>query len=232
MEDIRIAEDEEQKLLHIKFTMPWFLHMIFILGCLVMLVCAILMTQPPIIGEIVALYWILFVFFLVVYIAYLFGIKHQEFVVTDKMIRGNQFILFGYKRYGFRFDTISNVEAKNVFGVNNIRLTFTQGYTSLERNGKCYYDLKCVADYEYVIEKLNQILSKVKNDKDVSSKLALKQTEALNNIASSMKNVPENNSRNNEDVVESIKKLKELLDSGIITQQEFEEKKKKLLEKI
>lgn len=226
MEEKRINKEEEKELLRINFKLPIFYHILYCISSIMFLISAISFTG---LKEIEVYCWIFFAFCLISYIVLYFGVRNNTCTVTNKMIKGRQFIIFGYKSYSYRFDTISDIQASNILGLNSIRINFTQGY--LDNGKKEYRYINFVANYQTVLNQLNSILAKVKSDKDVSTLLSINQTEALNNIALSMKSGSTIDNKET-DFATSITRLKNMLDDGIISQEEFEELKKKILEKI
>lgn len=83
---------------------------------------------------------------------------------------------------------------------------------------------------------VSKILMSVKNDKDVKADIEVKkievqarQADAFMRIADNISNKQTNQPERKDDYISQLQRLKQLLDSGVITQQEFNEKKEQLL---
>lgn len=222
MEEARKNTEKEEILLNIEFQVPISVHILFILFILTSIILAFVLYSPY-------LFIICSLIIICLYISLCFGVIFNECVVTNKVIRGRKFILFGYKKFSYRLDSISDISSINVLGLNSIKITFNQGYLNVGKNKP--FIISYISQYNYVIEKLNKVLENVKNDKDVQVSLSLKQTEALNNIASSIDNQKKEISKN-VNALDSIRELKNMVDEGLITQEEYEKKKKDLLERF
>lgn len=222
MEEARKNTEKEEILLNIEFQVPISVHILFILFILTSIILAFVLHSPY-------LFIICSLILICLYISLCLGVIFNECVVTNKVIRGRKFVLFGYKKFSYRFDSISDISSINVLELNSIKITFNQGYLNVGKNKP--FIISYISQYNHVIEKLNQILENVKNDKDVQVSLSLKQTEALNNIASSIDNQKKEISKN-VNALDSIRELKNMVDEGLITQEEYEKKKKDLLERF
>lgn len=229
MEEIRKNTEREETLLNIKFQLPILMHIMFILFILTFVLFAIMLYSPYYYGDTI-MFAVIAVIMAGLYIASCLGVRSNECVVTNKVIKGRQFVIFGYKKFSYRLDSISDITSSNILGISSIKITFNQGYVNVNGKNKPFI-IAYVSQYSQVIEKLNRILESVRNDKDVQVSLSLKQTEALNNIASSIGNQKNENPQNIY-TLDSIKQLKNLLDEGLISQEEYEKKKKDLLERL
>ena len=75
----------------------------------------------------------------------------------------------------------------------------------------------------------------IKNDKDLQTDLQVNEIDVENKKAIAMEKIAEKynsdvtKKSSSEDYITQLRRLKELLDCGIISQEEFDEKKKKLL---
>lgn len=223
MEEARKNTEKEEILLNIEFQVPISVHILFILFILTSIILAFVLHSPY-------LFIICSLILICLYISLCLGVIFNECVVTNKVIRGRKFVLFGYKKFSYRLDSISDITSINVLGLNSVKITFNQGYLNVNGKNKPF-TISYISQYNHVIEKLNQILENVKNDKDVQVSLSLKQTEALNNIASSIDNQKKEISKN-VNALDSIRELKNMVDEGLITQEEYEKKKKDLLERF
>ena len=82
------------------------------------------------------------------------------------------------------------------------------------------------------------MLTTLKNDKDLMVDIEMSKIDAENKkaaaferIATNMSGASQHRNAGSQNYIEELKGLKELLDSGIISKEEFEEKKKNLLNK-
>lgn len=74
----------------------------------------------------------------------------------------------------------------------------------------------------------------VENESDKKEEIKQKLSDTINDAKKGVSNIigkfgQKNNSAQKSDSIEDIKKFKELLDIGVITQEEFDKKKKELL---
>ena len=121
---------------------------------------------------------------------------------------------------------IDGVESQNIAGINGIKIKFTQGYVN-STGGDKTLKIENVKNIDEVLAQLNKIISRIRNDKDVAADLSLKQSQAINNIATSIAS-----NKQSVDIVNSLSQLKRLLDEKVISSEEYEKKRKELLEKF
>lgn len=84
---------------------------------------------------------------------------------------------------------------------------------------------------------MSNLLTSVKNDKDLMVDIEMSKIDAENRKAGAFESMANNMGANptakvqsnNQTYIEELKGLKELLDAGIISEEEFNEKKKNLL---
>lgn len=174
------------------------------------------------------------------------AIKKSKCVVTTKRIYGTKARFIVRKDFSYRLDMIDNVEVLSSLGVNTLVITFSQGngnqvavqpgtlnMSIRPANTFCMgYIQKSDAFYDAV----TQIMMSVKNDKDTKVDIEVKkieaqakQADAFAKIAENMSGKQSNQSDAKDDYISQLERLKQLLDNGVITQQEFEIKKKELL---
>ncbi len=138
----------------------------------------------------------------------------------------------------FANDNLSVINPNNLNETNNFRLTFqpTNSYFGKE-NGDYILYLQGYNDYKFYITKkysIKKLTSKPKNSLQTKNNTESKNNKSDKNNTKTKKEIntkKNTTSTNNQSLAEEILKLKELLDSGVITQAEFEAGKKKLLEK-
>ena len=121
---------------------------------------------------------------------------------------------------------IDGVESQNIAGINGIKIKFTQGYVN-STGGDKTLKIENVKNIDEILAQLNKIISSIRNDKDVAADLSLKQSQAINNIATSIAS-----NKQSVDIVNSLSQLKRLLDEKVISSEECEKKRKELLEKF
>lgn len=154
---------------------------------------------------------------IITYASMLYTIKRCSLVLTDKGLSGQRKKIFSTTQLQLPMNKIDNIMVKQ-----NLISTFFGGKTVSIRSASGLIKFICVQNAdEFVrvtlaeIEKYNKSLKNV--DKNLVSAIAGN---------SAQKAQPENSA------TQKIKDLKELLDSGLITQDEFDAKKKDLLNKM
>ncbi len=218
MEEIRMNKTEEKILLEMRFQIPLILHILAPIA----IVLATFLAVFTGISEV----WAFVVIVAVIYIVLCIGIHNEKCIITDKKIKGRKFIFFGYKSYNLRLDMIDGVESQNIAGINGIKIKFTQGYVN-STGGDKTLKIENVKNIDEVLAQLNKIISSIRNDKDVAADLSLKQSQAINNIATSIAS-----NKQSVDIVNSLSQLKRLLNEKVISSEEYEKKRKELLEKF
>ncbi len=180
------------------------------------------------------------------FIVWMIGIKKSSCIVTNKRIYGVTSIFIIKKKYSYRLDEIDNVETISSLGIHGLALNFSQGHGPQDvvrynrgvttMSGAGTFRITNIANIDEVYEKLSGLLTSVKNDKDLMVDIEMSKVQAENrkaaafeSIASNMGETTPTKTNNNFTYIEELKGLKELLDAGIISEAEFEEKKKDLL---
>ena len=237
MEYYRKNNDVEKNMLFVYCKVPTIIKIFAIIICLIPFIAVISLGE----GFLFALMTSAFAFlsyFLIICIPFLIITKGTYAVVTNKAIKGQIKKLFQKSSFTYKLDAITNIRIDSSFGVKQLVLEITQGNGGLPR----VFVISYIRDADYVHSKLASILKSIKNDKDVIAKIQAdkikveaKKAEAFEKIAekvSTPKAVVTEKSvqKSSIDYIDELKKLKELLDSGIITKDEFELKKKKILE--
>lgn len=241
MDIIRKNDENEEILAHAKCRMPASILIASLTGLGVFF--AFLLAMIIIIVSNRAydyIYWyiipiILFVVLLIYFIFRVVTISKTGVFLTNKRIYGTAVSRWTKINYSYRLDTINGVELGQSFGYNTIIIDFLHGNDRSEGNS-CSFIIKYLIDCKEFYETINDRLLSIKNDKDLQTDIQLKSIDAENKKASAFEKIADTYSTDttktdkNFDYITQLKGLKELLDSGVITQQEFEEKKKKLLE--
>ena len=169
-----------------------------------------------------------------------FGLKKSSCIVTDRVIKGVATIFFVKKSYSYRLDEIDNVELNSSLGEHYIKLNFSQGNgrpapvnygSGVWGSTGNFFNIKYVENYQEVYDKLTETLLSVKNEKDLMVDLEMakiqvqkEQVQAISNLA----NV-NHNENSQSDYLSQLEKLSELQKKGVITQEEFDKKRKELL---
>ena len=246
MNEIRKNDEQEIELLKANFKVPSFLVVLLIILMIVFgLICYLLMHFFDEIG-IVAFSIGLFLVIIIGFIVSCINISKCSLTITNKRIYGLYYLTFIKKEFNYRIDEINNVEVITVFGVHGLAINFTQGnYTSpivnygggvtpMRASGT--FKVQYIANINEVYDKLTELITAVKNDKDVYADIEMNKIDVENRKVTAFEKIAANINdgsylkMNSElSYIDELKKLKELLDSGIITEEEFEQKKKKLL---
>lgn len=249
MNDIRINKEQEEEIVRARFRIP--------LTVIVLFVCIAFYTLLLLIGGILLFNsdydsdssYDLFVFLgamslatLAMFIAWMFGIKKSSCIVTNKRIYGVTSIFIAKKKYSYRLDEIENIETVSSLGIHGLTLNFSQGHgpqgvVRYNRgvstvSGAGTFRITNIANIDEVYEKLSDLLTSVKNENDLMVDIEMSKVQAENRKAAaleSMAGTTPTKTNNNTTYIEELKGLKELLDAGIISEVEFEEKKKNLL---
>ena len=171
---------------------------------------------------------------LIVFALHFYAVKKNVCIITNKRIKGNACVFFGSflssSTYSYRLGEIDSVEIGSALGIHTLILVFAQGIGL--RN---VFRVSYISNYEEAYDKLTELLCSIKNDKDLYADIESKKIEAENRQVSALEKIANRNTEisaqpaNSTDYITQLKGLKELLDAGIITQEEFDLKKKALL---
>lgn len=107
-----------------------------------------------------------------------------------------------------------------------------------EKNGTFVISFLKEESANELYQKISEEISNIKNDKDVQIELELrkneieeKKTEAFVAMAQNISGENGKNTNNGDDYIAQIERLNKLKENGIITEDEFQKKKKELLSK-
>lgn len=184
--------------------------------------------------------------FVLIEILVIVAIKKNNTVVTNKLIKGVRCFFFIKKRFSYRLDEIENVEARSILGIHSLAFNFTQGHWT---NRSTFYGqgfrpmisagmfrISFVADIKTVYEKLSELITNIKNERDVlidveMSKVEVetKKVQILEEMVKGIISKQGLSTTEQQSYLSELRLLKELLDSGAITQEEYEKKKNELL---
>lgn len=170
MEEIRKSKEEEVVLLDVKFRLPGVVYGFF--GGLAGLTLIIaVFTQNY------SLVFSSFVIFGIMGILHI-QVAFNKLIITNKTISGSQFFLIGHKDFCYRFDMLDNVESVSILGFNNMKLSFTQGYTTFQHKNKANserHSFMFIANFGEVTRQLSELIKSTRNDRDVQTEIALMQ---------------------------------------------------------
>ena len=189
---------------------------------------------------------IFLIILIIVFVLNLKAIKKSKCVITNKRIYGTKAVFVARKDFSYRLDMIDNVEVLNSLGVNNLVINFSQGNgnQTAVRLGNVYanmqganvFIMRYIEKSDEFFDAVSNVLMSVKNDKDVKVDIEVKkieaqakQADAFAKIAENISTKQPNHTETKDDYISQLQRLKQLLDAGVITQQEFDEKKKALL---
>lgn len=258
MHDIRINKEQEKEIVRARFKISPIVIVTFVIlafNTLLFLIGWIVSLKESAndyhyssssYGDILFFSGVMSLTILLMFIAWMVGIKKSSCIVTNKRIYGVTSIFIAKKKYSYRLDEIDNVETVSSLGIHGLALNFSQGHgpQGIVRynrgvttvSGAGTFKITNIANIDEVYEKLSDLLTSVKNDKDLMVDIEMSKVQAENrkatafeNMASNMGGTTPTKTNNNPTYIEELKGLKELLDAGIISETEFEEKKKNLL---
>ena len=267
MNKIRLNDEEEREIVAARFRIPPIIVVLFVfifLNALISLIVGIVLdvhassdvdlysyeeasSSSSVAGPLIALGIAFIVVLVPILIAWMVGIKKSKCVVTNKRIYGVTSIFIARKQYSYRLDEIESVETVSTLGINGLALNFSQGYGPQGNvrynrgvatvSGAGVFKINFIADVDEVYSKLSQLLTSVKNDKDLMVDIEMSKIEAENRKAAAFENIATNINGNSttkqqnvsSNYIEELKQLKSLLDAGILSEEEFNEKKKQIL---
>ena len=211
-------------------------------------------NSPDAISSLFTLFFFgpIFLIFNIFEILRIIGIHKNEFVVTNKRIYGIYHILISKKNYSYRLDEIENVEMNSTLGCHTLALQFSQGkgpspiattyVNGVPTNGGMnVFKVSNLKNYKDIYAKMVELLGSVKNVLDLQTDIEMSKIDVENRKADALENVAKNiavtstdssKKEPNKDMsyIVELKELKKLLDEGIITQEEFDQEKKEILE--
>ncbi|HCH93147.1 MAG TPA: hypothetical protein DE061_05645 [Clostridiales bacterium] len=248
MNEIRKNREEEIIIVHAKCKMPVVLvveYIVFMIAFVLMIVFGILKNNSAS-GVALLLFGIGGLCIDVLScLSHIYSIKQNTCTVTNKRIYSVKALFFSKTSFSYRLDVIDNVEIKNDLGLKKLVIYFSQGKDAQpqKQNGNIVNDtftLDCIDNNDEVYNAISKMINDVKTDKDLHTDIEMakvgaqeKQASAFEKIAINLRNTPSDDSHPQKvtapDYIAELKGLKELLDSGVITQQEFDEKKEQLL---
>lgn len=249
MNEIRKNTEQEEELVIAKLKMPWghklcYWLFIIIFG-LYSFIGLVLFSEEETGSGLLISGLVLQITTITIFRLHLSAVKQSSCVVTNKRIKGIKSVFFTKKAYSYRLDEIDNIEVQsNVFGKHELSLHFCQGYDAPKEIGFSNnsgfshgntFITNNIANYKEVFEKMSALLCERKNEKDLQidiemEKIAAEKSKAevLSSLIVNMGNIEKANQTDN-DYISQLTKIKELFDAGVITQEEFNAKKKQLL---
>lgn len=186
------------------------------------------------------------------------AIKSSSCTVTDKRIYGVTARFLSKRNFSYRMDMIDNVEVGSSLGLRTLVLHFRQdgaigqqanvqartgGVGGMNAIGGNLFVVNYLTEHsaQEVYENISKLLLSIKNDKDVQADLEMKKVEIEEKKAQAFMAMASNrgegngqgqiNNQGGKDYIAQLKELNELKEQGILTEEEFKEKKKQLLSK-
>lgn len=169
------------------------------------------------------------------------GVKKSSCEITNKRIKGSVRV-FGFKKtFSYRIDEINNIEIGSFLGLHTLILNFSQGYgpTTPVRYGRGgatinaanTFRITFLSNEQEMYDELSDLLTSVKNDKDLQTDIEMSKIAVEEKKANAFETMAQNlnGTMKTSSYIEELKELKNLLDSEVITKEEFENKKKELL---
>lgn len=255
MNDIRKNSEEEKTLITARFKVPAIITvfminlfvdaaLLFIIG----IVIAAISEKDVSDGAFAIAMGIVILIIAIIMVIGSNAIKHCRCEITNKRIKGVTTNFISKKTYSYRLDEIDNVEVTRFFGVSALALNFTQGHGPQNQQVTYHrgittvsasntFRLSYIANAEELYEKASELLTSLKNHEDVMIDIEMKKVEAVNKQAEAIEKLasgsaePTPSAPTPGSYIEELKQLKELLDAGIINQDEFDYKKAELLVK-
>jgi len=249
--EIRKNTETEQILASAKCKMPKLIKAVYItLICFLSLMLLVYLVLAICVDAFYAALLVVFlvglIFTICAFILNKKAIAKSKCVVTNKRIYGTRAMLFICRDFSYRLDMIDNVEVLNSLGVNTLVINFSQGNgnqtavrlgnVNANMQGANVFIMRYIEKSDEFFDAVSNVLMSVKNDKDVKVDIEVKkieaqakQADAFAKIAENISTKQPNHTENKDDYISQLQRLKQLLDSGVITQQEFDEKKKELL---
>ena len=253
MNDIRVNNEEEKEIAVANFRVPSIVIVVFIiiaLHSLLSVIVGIILLDSPTSSRTATLLIAIGVPLLVIgiplFIAWMVAIEKSKCIVTNKRVYGVINVFVAKKNYSYRIDEIESVETISTMGAHGLALYFSQGHgpkgtVRINRgvatiSGDGVFKINNIANIDEVYDKLVGLLASIKNDKDLMVDIEMSKVDAENRKAAAFEDIATrigdntvSGPSNKQNYIEELKALKELLDAGIISQEEFEEKKKQLL---
>lgn len=253
MNDIRLNKEEEKTILYAQFKVPIIFYLPLIIFLIISIWVGVVFGKTPVVdaekfeymevfdaGNFFKVFFLVFIltggmysiFFL---IPSVLAIKNTTMRVTNKRVVGSNCFFFIKGAYAHRLDMINNISRTTVLGIECISFEITQG----NRLPPKKLSVAFLANAYTVYSNLNQLLTSVKNDKDLETDIQMKKIEADNKKADALEHIAQSVIQNTQtpaiepsiSYLQELKELHELKENGIITQEEFEEKKKEVLKK-
>jgi len=176
------------------------------------------------------------------------GMRKSKVIVTNQRIYGKYGTIISMKSFSYRLDQIENVEVKNFLGSHSIALDFVNGKGPMASGPTSYKEgynmikgcgvlnLSHLVNYNESYESLTKALISLKTATDLHTDIEMAKVDVESKKADAMERftiLTEANQTKKEkdnDYIDELKRLKELLDQGIITKEEFEKEKKEILD--
>lgn len=178
---------------------------------------------------------ICFFFVSLYYFLFWLSLKRSNLTISDKRIYGKKAHIIGANLYSYRLDSIVQVDLHGILGITLLKIQFDDGTKvphlfNILGLGNIFF-VRFLGNAKEVHKALSDRILLTKSEREVDIELAAKRIEAEERKAAALENLGGSDIKEKagSGYIQEIKALKGLLDEGIITEEEFEAKKKKLL---
>ena len=183
---------------------------------------------------------------LIIFLRILKSVPKWTFEITNKNIK-IQTGVFGTRLKAYRLDTIDDVEISEFLGVSRLKLLFTKGKknqtvvvvggaNNSAITGVMPVYISWITDVQKAYDKLIELIGSIKNEVDLEVDIEMKKIEAENKKAEAFSKIADGLTRKSAqdkedsgDYISQMERLYKLKEQGVITEEEFDAKKKELL---
>lgn len=169
-------------------------------------------------------------------------VKRGTLKVQERLISGRCVISLGWRTFSYRLDQIDGVEIRRFLGADEIVFNISAGHlnaptpslgSGFSRSfGAGVGTIPFLKNAKEVYDVISDLLLDKRTDKDVAVDIEMRKVSAQNRQADAVERIADNTvvaAGGSVSYIEELKGLKELLDSGVITQEEFDAKKAAIL---
>ena len=182
---------------------------------------------------------------LIIFLRILKRVPQWNCEITNKNIKIKCGV-FGTNLKAYRLDMIDDVEISEFLGVSRLKLLFTKGKknqtvvvvgtNNSTTMGVMPVYITWLIEVQKAYDKLIELLGSIKNEVDLEVDIEMKKIEAENKKAEAFFKIADgfsgksgNNKEDGGDYISQMERLYKLKEQGIISEEEFNEKKKSLL---
>lgn len=219
MNNIRKNNEEEEILLKLSFKMPTLIKVIY--GIFI-----VIFSGLYLVGAVVPI---------IILCLHIKKMKTWSCQITNKRIYGTTGFIMS-SSYSHRLDMIDDVSITEFIGVKSLKLTFSQGKTTNTIPNGNFFFISWIENITEAYEKVVELLNGVKNEIDLQTDIEMKKIETEEKKADAFIKIADNlavanpsTKKEENDYLSQLEKLYSLKEKGIITEEEFIQKKKELL---